>query len=168
MPTSRRREIIDYFIDKLKTLAPTSGILVTEEGDELVTEDGLFSLFTEQLRDNREIYDNVFRGLKFIDQINDFPCIYVQAGQETFDYNSKNSTTASMSLMFRVYTYEENAIHGIEELADGVVNVLERIIPYPEKRIIEAIVVSVDTDNGLLEPYGLAEILVNVIYDVDD
>lgn len=168
MPLSRRHEIVNYFIDKLKTLSPTSGIIVTEAGEELITENGLFSLFTEQRRDNKEIYDNVFRGLKFIDQVNDFPSIYVQAGQETFNYNSKGVTTASLPLVLRLYTYEENAVQSVEELADSIVNIIERIIHFPEYRIIESTVTSVDSDNGLLDPYGLAEILLNVIYDVED
>lgn len=168
MPLSRRHEIVNYFIDKLKTLSPTSGILVTEAGEELITENGLFSLSTEQTHDNKNVHDNVFRGLKFIDQVNDFPSIYVQAGRETFNYSSKGVTTASLPLVLRLYTYEENAIQGIEEFADSIVSVIERIIHNPETGIIESTVTSVDSDNGLLDPYGLAEILLNVIYDVEN
>lgn len=168
MPTSRRREVIDYFIDKLKTLAPTSGILITEDEFEITTEDGLFTLITEQAKNNKDIYNNVFRGLKFLDQINDFPCIYLQAGQEVFNYDSKGSTSASMSIMLRVYTYEENAMHTLEEFVEAIANKIDRTDYNQRNRIIESVISSIDMDNGLLEPYGLAEIMIDVTYDVED
>lgn len=168
MPTSRRKEVINYYVNKLRTLAATSGIIVTEEGEQLLTEDGLFVLFTEQAKNNKDIYNNVFRGIKYLDQINDFPCIYLQAGQEVFNYDSKGSTSASMTIMLRVYTYEENAMHTLEEFVEDISNKIDRTDYTDRNRIIESTVTSIDTDNGLLDPYGLAEIRLDVIYDVED
>jgi hypothetical protein len=72
MATSRRREIVNYLITQLKTI------------------NGSTSQYGYQFKTN--LSQNVFKGLKYIDQINDFPAIYIQAGEELYRYNSKTNT----------------------------------------------------------------------------
>lgn len=174
MPTSRRRDIVQFVLNELKKINNTPGVLgiiLTETGQEIHTESGM-TIITEELagdyEDKRHIYNNVFRGIKFIDQINDFPCIYIQVGKEVFNYDSRGVTTAFLPLMLRVYVYEENGMHGLEDLVEDIANKIERIQFLEDSKIIESVIASVDTDNGLLEPYGLAEIAINILYDVED
>lgn len=148
MATSRRREIIDYIVTQLKTI------------------DGTISSYGYAFKTN--LSQNVYKGLKYIDQINDFPSIYVQAGTETYAYGSKTNTQGSIDLMIRLYTYEENSLYKLEDMMEDITHVLERIKFSQNHRIISSELMSVDTDSGLLDPYGLGEIKVSVIYDVDD
>jgi hypothetical protein len=148
MATSRRREIINFIIAQLKTI------------------DGATSSYGYTFKTN--LSQNVFKGLKYIDQINDFPSIYVQGGVETYSYNSKTNTQGSMEIMVRVYTYEENSMYKLEDIIEDITHALERIKFTQNSRIISAEVSSIDSDSGLLDPYGLGEIRVLVIYDVDD
>jgi hypothetical protein len=148
MATSRRREIINFIIAQLKTI------------------DGATSSYGYNFKTN--LSQNVFKGLKYIDQINDFPSIYVQGGVETYSYNSKTNTQGSMEVAVRVYTYEENSMYKLEDIIEDITHALERIKFTQNSRIISAEVSSIDSDSGLLDPYGLGEIRVLVIYDVDD
>ncbi len=148
MATSRRRDIINYLISQLKLI------------------DGTVSAYGYTFKTN--LSQNVYKGLKYIDQINDFPSVYVQAGEETYRYNSKTNTEAFMTIMIRIYAYEEHSLYKLEDLVDDVTHVLERIKYDQSHRIISAEITSIDTDSGLLDPYGLGEIMVAVQYDVDD
>lgn len=148
MATSRRRDIINYLISQLKLI------------------DGTVSAYGYTFKTN--LSQNVYKGLKYIDQINDFPSVYVQAGEETYRYNSKTNTEAFMTIMIRIYAYEEHSLYKLEDLVDDVTHALERIKYDQSHKIISAEIVSIDTDSGLLDPYGLGEIMVAVQYDVDD
>ena len=148
MATSRRRDIINYLISQLKLI------------------DGTVSAYGYTFKTN--LSQNVYKGLKYIDQINDFPSVYVQAGEETYRYNSKTNTEAFMTIMVRIYAYEEHSLYKLEDLVDDVTHALERIKYDQSHKIISAEIVSIDTDSGLLDPYGLGEIMIAVQYDVDD
>jgi hypothetical protein len=148
MATSRRREIINYLITQLKTI------------------NGSTSSYGYTFKTN--LFQNVYKGLKFIDQINDFPSVYIQAGEESYRYNSKTNTEASMTIMIRIYAYEEHSLYKLEDLVDDITHVVERIKYNQDHKIIFAEIASIDTDSGLLDPYGLGEIMINVQYDVDD
>ena len=148
MATSRRRDIINYLISQIKLI------------------DGTVSAYGYTFKTN--LSQNVYKGLKYIDQINDFPSVYVQAGEETYRYNSKTNTEAFMTIMVRIYAYEEHSLYKLEDLVDDVTHVLERIKYDQSHRIISAEIMSIDTDSGLLDPYGLGEIMIAVQYDVDD
>ena len=148
MATSRRRDIINYLISQLKLI------------------DGTVSAYGYTFKTN--LSQNVYKGLKYIDQINDFPSVYVQAGEETYRYNSKTNTEAFMTIMIRIYAYEEHSLYKLEDLVDDVTHALERIKYDQSHKIISAEIVSIDTDSGLLDPYGLGEIMIAVQYDVDD
>lgn len=148
MATSRRRDIINYLVSQLKLI------------------DGTVSAYGYTFKTN--LSQNVYKGLKYIDQINDFPSVYVQAGEETYRYNSKTNTEAFMTIMVRIYAYEEHSLYKLEDLVDDVTHALERIKYDQSHKIISAEIMSIDTDSGLLDPYGLGEIMVAVQYDVDD
>jgi hypothetical protein len=51
---------------------------------------------------------------------------------------------------------------------DDITHVLERVKYDQSHKIISAEIASIDTDSGLLDPYGLGEIMITVQYDVDD
>lgn len=148
MTTSRRRDVINFLVTQLKTI------------------DGTTSATGYTFKTN--LSQNVYKGLKYIDQINDFPSVYIQAGEETYRYNSKTNTEAFMTIMIRVYAYEENSLYKLEDIVDDVTHVLERIKYAQSHKIISAEISSIDTDSGLLDPYGLGEIMLTVQYDVDD
>lgn len=173
MATSRRREIIDFLVSNLRFIeGQATGFIViaTELGEDLLTEDN-YLITTEDESGyvfHNNLYKNVYKGLKFLDQINDFPSIYLQAGQEVYNYESKGSTTASLEIMLRVYAYTEGSITVLEDMVEDVTRIVERIDYTQNDRIIDCLILSVDTDGGLLDPYGLAEIKLNVLYDVED
>lgn len=173
MATSRRKEIINYIVDTLKVIqGQSTGFIsiITELDESLLTEDGSFITTEDNVGYvfHKNLYNNVFKGLKYLDQIQDFPAIYIQAAAEVFNYESKGNTTASLELMLRVYTYNEGSSADIEDIVEDVVRQIERISYSQNNRLIECLVVSVETDEGLLDPYGLGEIRLSLLYDVED
>jgi len=70
--------------------------------------------------------------------------------------------------MIRIYAYEENSLYKLEDIMEDVTHVLERIKYSQDNRIVYSEIKSIDTDSGLMDPYGLGEISIVVQYDVDD
>ena len=87
MPTSRRTEIIDFLVTQLKEI------------------DGQASPFDSSYTFNTNLFNNVFRKLKFLDEVNDFPALYIAAGTEIRDFNSKSLTVATLDVTIRSYVY---------------------------------------------------------------
>ena len=114
------------------------------------------------------MFNNAFRGLKFLDEVNDFPAVYVAAGTETRTFNSNNLTTASLDITLRLYVYGQD---NSQQLADEAVQVVEHVIYHigdsPAKGLLDITIDSISTDEGLAAPYGLAEIALIVNYRIE-
>ena len=65
---SRRTEIIDFLVTQLKEI------------------DGAVSGFNSGYTYTQNLFNNVYRRVKFLDEVNDFPALYVSAGTEIRDF----------------------------------------------------------------------------------
>lgn len=151
MPTSRRTEIIDFLVTRLKEI------------------DGQASPFDGSYTFNTNLFNNVFRKLKFLDEVNDFPSLYIAAGTEIRDFNSKSLTVATLDVTIRAYVYGED---NSQSLADDVVQDIEHVIysigDNSDKGILDITIESISTDEGLAIPYGLAEAQLTVVYRLEN
>lgn len=151
MPTSRRTEIIDFLVTRLKEI------------------DGQASPFDGSYTFNTNLFNNVFRKLKFLDEVNDFPSLYIAAGTEIRDFNSKSLTVATLDVTIRAYVYGED---NSQSLADDVVQDIEHVIysigDNADKGILDITIESISTDEGLAIPYGLAEAQLTVVYRLEN
>ncbi len=151
MPTSRRTEIIDFLVTRLKEI------------------DGEASPFDSSYTFNTNLFNNVFRKLKFLDEVNDFPSLYIAAGTEFRDFNSKSLTVATLDVTIRAYVYGED---NSQSLADDVVQDIEHVIysigDNSDKGILDITIESISTDEGLVNPYGLAEAQLTVVYRLEN
>ena len=149
MATSRRRDIANFLVGELKKI------------------DGDTSSFDSSYTYQVNLFNNVFRRLKFLDEINDFPSVYLQAGTENRVYDSKGLTTSTLDIMIRVYVHTETAIEELESTMQDIEFVIYNM-DTEQYGIMDVQVASMSTDEGLLDPYGIGEVGVTVQYDVTD
>lgn len=119
---------------------------------------------------NTNLFGNAYPKLKFWDEINDFPAIYIVAGSEQREYLPGNFTWAYLGVSVKVYVRgEDDPQQALELLLEDVercVN-LNRVLVYEAENgheTTEILVQSITTDEGLLNPYAVGEINLQVRY----
>jgi len=151
MPQSRRTEIIDFIVAQLKEI------------------DGETSDFNSSYTYTQNVFSNVYRRIKFLDEVNDFPSLYLSAGTEIRDFNSKSLTVATLDVTIRAYVFGED---NSQSLADDLIQDIEHIIyslgDNPDKGILDITIDNISTDEGLAIPYGLAEVQTTVSYRLEN
>lgn len=144
--TSRRIAIIDALVEKLEEI------------------DGSGNYRTD-------LNGNVSRRLKFWDEVDEFPALHISAGAETREYLGAQNKTRFMTVTIRCYVSDENSVEALEGLMEDVETVLDthsrlryvdRKYDFQYTQLIT--VLSLDTDEGVLEPLGVGEIVCEVRY----
>ena len=144
--TSRRSNILKSLAEKLKGI------------------DGSGAMLTD-------VANNVHPFLKFWDEIEEFPAIHLNAGSETRQYQAGGYKDRFLGVVLRCYVNEENAQEALNLLMEDVETVIEENsrLQYSDKQnnlftTHQITVVSINTDEGVLEPLGVGEILIEVQY----
>ena len=144
--TTRRQGIVDAIVTKLKVI------------------DGNGAFHTD-------LNDNISPRLKFWDEVNEFPAVHINAGREVREYLTGGVKNRYLSITLRCYVNEEDAVNALDALLEDVETVLEdnTSMTYKDKLgvsqgIQQITVLSIDTDEGVLEPMGVAEISAEVQY----
>jgi len=139
---------------------------------------GIVNALVEKLQDidgngefNTDVYRNVHPRLKFWDEVNEFPAIHLNAGSETRDYQSAGYKDRFLSITVRVYVQEQDAVAALDELLEDIETVIETNsrLGYTDRRGEEHFtqqitIVSITTDEGVLEPLGVGEMTLEVRY----
>ena len=143
--TTRRSAIVNAYVDKLSTIDGT----------------GKF----------RTVVASTSPRLLFWDEIAEFPAVHVNSGSETREYLGAGEKFRFLTLTFRCYVNEEDAQYHLNALMEDVETVIEdnSNLQYFDKQNNEfncqqITVVSIDTDEGVLEPLGVGELLIEVRY----
>ena len=110
--------------------------------------------------------------LKFWDEVIDFPAIHIGAGNETREYASGNHRFRFLQITIRCYVHsEDDVIFRLEELLEDVETVLEDNDPLEyfdsnniKQSTAQTTILSIDTDEGVLEPLGIGEIVCEIRY----
>jgi hypothetical protein len=144
--TTRRLGIIAAVVDKLKTINGTGSFL-------------------------SNVNSNVSPRLKFWDEVEDFPAIHLNAGSETREYQGGGYKDRFLSITVRCYVEAEDSVKALDELMEDVETVLEdnSRLAYLDRTgttqyTQQITIVSIDTDEGVLEPLGVGEMLIEVRY----
>ena len=139
---------------------------------------GIVNALVEKLKEidgngdfNTDVYGNVSPRLKFWDEVNEFPAIHLNTGSETRDYQSGGYKDRFLSITVRIYVHREDSVEALEELLEDIETVVETSsrLEYTDRRgntqfTQQITIVSIDTDEGVLEPYGVGEMLLEVRY----
>ena len=120
----------------------------------------------------RSSVQSVEPRLRFWDEVQDFPAIQVGAGQETREYEGGGFRFRFLRVTIRCYVNDnDDVILALEELLEDVETVLEDNDPLTytdstgtSQSTAKTSVISVDTDEGVLEPLGVGEVIVEIQY----
>ena len=144
--TTRRQSIVNALVTQLKTINGTGAFLTN-------------------------LSNNVSPRLKFWDEVDDFPAVLLNAGQETRQYQGGGFKDRFLSVTVRCYVNEEDAVDALDKLLEDVDTVLEEnsSLTYTDRQgasqsTQQITIVSIDTDEGVLEPLGVGEMLIEVRY----
>ncbi|MEK9894911.1 MAG: hypothetical protein VW518_00610 [Burkholderiaceae bacterium] len=117
------------------------------------------------------LFGNVLPRLQFWDEVSDFPAAHVSAGAETRDYQGGGYKDRYLTVTIRVYVNEENAIFALEKLFEDIETVIEdnSRLEYKDSNGVtqythQITILSLDNDEGALEPLGVGEIVCEVRY----
>ena len=117
------------------------------------------------------LFENVSPRLLFWDEVTDFPAVHLNAGQETREYQGGGYKDRFLQVTVRCYVNEEGAQDALSALLEDVETVLEdnSSLEYLDRkgakhRTQQITIVSIDTDEGVLEPLGVAEMTIEVRY----
>lgn len=145
--TTRRQSIVNALVEKLKEIDGTGEYLT-------------------------DIYQNAHPRLKFWDEIEDFPAIHLNAGSETREYQGGGYKDRFLSVTVRCYVRsEDDSVEELDKLLEDVETVLEKnsCLQYTDRQgaaqsTHQITIVSIDTDEGVLDPHGVGEMLIEVRY----
>lgn len=120
---------------------------------------------------NTELNENVSPRLKFWDEVEEFPAVHLNAGSETREYQAGGYKDRFLSVTLRCYVHDDDSVLALDELLEDIETVLEdnSRLAYTDKAgttqyTQQITIVSIDTDEGVLEPLGVGELLVEVRY----
>ena len=140
--TTRRQQIVSALVEQLK-LINGFGAFLTDVGS------------------------NVEPRLKFWDEVDQFPAIHVNSGSETRQYQGGGYKDRFLSVTIRCYVNSENSVEALDKLLEDVETVLETNsrLQYTDKQgqiqyVQQITVVSIDTDEGALDPLGVGEMTI--------
>jgi len=144
--STRRQAIVNALVDKLKG--------INGNGEYLTN-----------------LFENVHPRLKFWDEIEEFPAVHLNAGSETREYQGGGYKDRFMSVTLRCYVNSEDSVEDLDKLLEDVEVVLEENsrLQYIDRKGVaqythQITIISIDTDEGVLEPYGVGEMTIEVRY----
>ena len=145
--TSRRANILKALAGKLKDI------------------DGSGAFLTD-------LQNNVEPRLKFWDEVVEFPAVHLNAGAETRQYQGGGFKDRFLAITIRCYVQdEEDATEGLNLLMEDIETVLEENsrLEYSDAQnntfnTQQITIVSINTDEGVLEPLAVGEIDIEVRY----
>jgi len=118
-----------------------------------------------------DVSQNVSERLLFWDEVKDFPAVHLNAGTETRVYQAGGYKDRFMNVTIRIYVQEENATYALEKVIEDVETVLEdnsRLAYTDQDGVVQYTqqisILSIDTDEGVLDPLGVAELSCEVRY----
>lgn len=117
------------------------------------------------------LFNNSFAKLKFWDETNDFPSVFVVAGSEAREYLPSDFTWGYLGISLKLYCKGEDSQQLLEDLLEDVENVINnnRVLVYDTTNgyeTTEILITSITTDEGLLAPYAIGEINLQVRYAI--
>lgn len=114
---------------------------------------------------------NAFAKLRFWDEVEDFPCVYVTPGTEMREYHPGDFAWGFLNVCVKVYCRGEESQAQLEQLLEDLeVSVdANRVLVYDTNTgydTTEILIQSITTDEGLLAPYAVGEINLQVRYAI--
>jgi hypothetical protein len=144
--SSRRYAIVEALVEKLK-------------------------LINGQYPYTTDVEGRVLGRKRFWDEITEFPSISLTPGTESRDYQGGGYKDRYMAITINCYVQQENSMEALEGLLEDIETVLEENsrIAYKDRQgqtqfTQQISILSIDTDEGVLDPLGVGEVICEVRY----
>ena len=114
--------------------------------------------------------DNVETRMKFWDEIEQYPAIHMAAGAETRQYWGGGNKWRFLTITIRAYVNNEDPIEELEELLEDIETMIDanNSLTYhqlgTDAGVSQFTVISIDTDEGVLAPLGIGEMIIEARY----
>ena len=117
------------------------------------------------------LFGNAYAKLKFWDEVEDFPCVYLTPGSEMREYHPGDFAWGFLNISIKLYCRGETAQDELERLLEDVEHCVDsnRNLVYNTDTgydTTEILIQSITTDEGLLAPYAVGEINLQVRYAI--
>ena len=154
---SIRTQVLDLLVSDLKNIA--GGTADSNPGNFIDPYTFKSNVFNE----------NVFRNWKYLEEINDFPTICFMVGAVTRQHVGGDIRYEFFYVNFRGYVHGEDSLNLADDLSediDFIVNSFRNraLTTNSTLEISDGLVLSVSTDEGLFDPYGLCDIRAEISY----
>lgn len=121
---------------------------------------------------NSNVFDNVKPKMVFLDEIEQYPKLCVVAGDEEREYQPGGFKWRFLQLTIRAYVHnEEDAQEELALLLEDVEKIVDEndALVYddtvsPNLQTTSMTITSLSTDEGVVEPLGIGEMVVTVRY----
>ena len=134
---------------------------------------GLVDLFKVNLTGESPYITNVYENVKgkqvFWDEVTDYPSICMYAGGESREYLPGDFKWAFLTVNIRIYVQDEDAKDRLEEIFDDIEAILDSnndLTVDGNDLSTDIRILSLSDDEGLLNPLGVGEIVLEVRYEV--
>ena len=121
---------------------------------------------------NSNVFNNVSGTLKFLDEIEEYPKLCVIAGDEIREYQTGGFKWRFLTITIRAYVRDEDdaqeelatLFEDIEKIIDENDALVYDTSTVPEGKTTSMTVDSLTTDEGVIAPLGIGEMIVTVRY----
>ena len=113
---------------------------------------------------------NVETRMKFWDEIEQYPAVHLAAGSETREYWGGGNKWRFLRITIRAYVNNEDPVEELEELLEDIETVIDNNnnLTYrqlgTDAGVNQFSVLSIDTDEGVLAPLGIGEMIIEARY----
>lgn len=107
-----------------------------------------------------------YRGMRFLHEINSFPAFYIHPQNESRVHEGDASAYAVQSISIRGFQYSDQ-LDDIEQFMRDIETAIQSYAPAYPSLVEDARVVSVRTDEGVMAPYGIVDMQLEILYDID-
>lgn len=117
------------------------------------------------------LFNNSFPHLKFWDEVSDFPCVYMSPGSEIREYLPGDFKWGFLNVSLKIYCKGDDSSAQLEQLLEDIETVVDsnRNLVYDTDNgwdTTDITITSITTDEGLLAPYAVGEINLQVRYEI--
>lgn len=117
------------------------------------------------------LFGNAYAKLKFWDEVKDFPSVYLTPGSEMREYLPGDFVWGFLGISIKAYCHGEDSQEQLEKLLEDIETCVDanRVLVYDVAKnyeTTEILIQSITTDEGLLAPYAVGEINLQVRYAI--
>ena len=117
------------------------------------------------------LFNNVYNKLKFWNEVDDYPSVYLSAGPESREYLPGEFKWGHLSVTVRIYVKAEEPETELEKIFTDIETVVDAngklVYDDDSGAFIEDMkIMSINTDEGLLAPIGVGEVTLHILYDL--